>query len=198
MKTNASFKEVVAFHGHACPGLAMGYRVATAAIKALDLARSKDEELVAVVENDACGVDAIQYMLGCTFGKGNLIFRDYGKHVFTVMRRDTKQGVRIVADFPRPQGEDQEELSAILARVRKGEATNEEQERWLAYKARKTELVLQADESEVLTIERAMPELPPKARLADSVHCDSCGEKVMATKMVERDGRKFCIPCSNL
>jgi len=35
--------------------------------------------LVAVVETDMCGVDAIQFLTGCTFGKGNLIHKDYGK-----------------------------------------------------------------------------------------------------------------------
>ena len=58
-------KPVVAFHGHICPGLIIGYRAAKLAAKELELHRDKDEELVAVVENDACGVDAIQSMLGC-------------------------------------------------------------------------------------------------------------------------------------
>jgi len=33
--------------------------------------RAEDEEIVAVVETDACGADAIQVRTGCTFGKGN-------------------------------------------------------------------------------------------------------------------------------
>ena len=46
-------------------------------------ARSRDEELVAVVETDMSGVDAIQFLTGCTFGKGNLIHKDYGKNAFS-------------------------------------------------------------------------------------------------------------------
>jgi hypothetical protein len=41
------------------------------------------------VENDSCAVDAVQVMTGCTFGKGNLIFRDYGKQAYTFMSRAT-------------------------------------------------------------------------------------------------------------
>ena len=67
-------KAAITFHGHLCPGLIIGYRAAILAAKELDLHRDKDEELVAVVENDACGLDAIQWMLGCSIGKGNLIF----------------------------------------------------------------------------------------------------------------------------
>ena len=42
---------------------------------------------VAVTETDMCAVDAIQALVGCTFGKGNLIFRDRGKVAFTFFRR---------------------------------------------------------------------------------------------------------------
>lgn len=68
------YKNIVEFHGHECPGLAMGYRMASAAMNALNSIHSEDEEIVAIVENNACGVDALQCVTGCTFGKGNLIF----------------------------------------------------------------------------------------------------------------------------
>ena len=54
------------FHGHICPGLIIGYQAAVLAKELLEQKRDVDEELVAVVENDACGVDAIQWLLGCT------------------------------------------------------------------------------------------------------------------------------------
>ncbi len=34
-----------------------------------------------------CGVDAIQVLTGCTYGKGNLIHRDLGKMAFSFYRR---------------------------------------------------------------------------------------------------------------
>jgi len=91
-----TFEEVVAFHGHTCPGLAMGYRMTTAVLKLLCKIRAKDEELVAIVENDACGVDAVQCLSGCTFGKGNLIFKDYGKSAYTFFCRNSKKALRVV------------------------------------------------------------------------------------------------------
>ena len=63
-----TYEEIIQFHGHECPGLAMGYRMATAAMTRLDSIRAEDEEIVAIVENDACGVDALQCITGCTFG----------------------------------------------------------------------------------------------------------------------------------
>ncbi|NLZ28705.1 MAG: formylmethanofuran dehydrogenase, partial [Firmicutes bacterium] len=77
------WEKAVAFHGHECIGLARGFRVAEAALKQLEADRDIDEEILAIVENDSCAVDAIQFITGCTLGKGNLIFHDHGKPVYT-------------------------------------------------------------------------------------------------------------------
>ena len=44
-RTLASFDDAVRFHGHACPGLALGYRVAVAAMRRLDVSRAEDDLL---------------------------------------------------------------------------------------------------------------------------------------------------------
>ncbi|MDD3408957.1 MAG: formylmethanofuran dehydrogenase subunit E family protein [Methanobacteriaceae archaeon] len=89
------FSEVTKFHGHVCPGSALGYRVAKTAMIKLNVSKSGDEELVAICENDSCAVDAIQVVTGCTFGKGNFIFKDYGKHVYTFYNRENGENIRI-------------------------------------------------------------------------------------------------------
>ena len=68
------FAEVVRFHGHTCPGLALGYRAAETALERLRSGRAEDEELVAIAEAAACGVAAVQVLTGCTVGKGILRF----------------------------------------------------------------------------------------------------------------------------
>ena len=65
------WEKAVAFHGHECGGLTIGYKAALYAIELLDIQFSDDEQIVCVTENDACGVDAIQAILGCSAGKGN-------------------------------------------------------------------------------------------------------------------------------
>lgn len=74
--SSTEWERAVAFHGHSCPGLAIGYRAAKIALRELAAGRAGDEELVAIVETDACGVDTIQVLTGCTLGKGNLLYRD--------------------------------------------------------------------------------------------------------------------------
>ena len=87
-------EEVVRFHGHQCPGLAIGIQAGRLALREIG-SHSPDEEVVAVVETDMCAVDGIQYLTGCTFGKGNLIHRNWGKNAYTFFRRSDGRAVRI-------------------------------------------------------------------------------------------------------
>src|SRR5690242_598825 len=104
-------QKAIEFHGHFCPGLATGYRVARTALEKLGVHRSDDEELLAIVETDNCALDAIQSVLGCTIGKGNLIYKDFGKKVYTVASRKLNKAVRIVVrpDLFSGQGNAQQE-----------------------------------------------------------------------------------------
>lgn len=49
--TAEQVKEVAAFHGHMCPGLAMGIRAAELALEEIG-PHAQDEEVVAIVETD--------------------------------------------------------------------------------------------------------------------------------------------------
>lgn len=73
MQDFSDFQSVMKFHGYACPALIVGYRTAGRAMEELGVKRSDDEELVVIVMNDTCAVNAVQHVAGCTFGKGDLI-----------------------------------------------------------------------------------------------------------------------------
>lgn len=183
-------RDAIQFHGHLCPGLALGYRVAKAAMRELDADRPHDEELVAVVENDSCAVDAIQFITGATFGKGNLIFRDLGKHVYTFYNRGTGRGVRISEDF---RGfENDERYPALKKRQAAGEDVSREMEQ---FKMEKTAAILKADDKDFLKIEPAASAPPSQATIRSSVRCAQCGERFMESKGRLKDGRVVCIPC---
>jgi len=189
----ADWAKVAKFHGHMCPGLAIGYRAAKAALGRLGAGRSKDEEMVAIVENDSCSVDAVQALTGCTFGKGNFIFRDYGKQVFTFLRRPTKVGVRVSlrAGATRPPTGNTR-LDALSEKVSRGKAS--EAERRLQRRMR-TELILSMPEEELFEIRPVKMRLPEEARIHKSVECARCGEPTMETRTVKARGRLLCIPC---
>ena len=48
------------FHGHQCPGLAIGYKAVEAALAKRPAGAAQDEEIVCVTENDTCAADAVQ------------------------------------------------------------------------------------------------------------------------------------------
>lgn len=161
------FEKSVEFHGHRCPGLAIGVRAAAEARRILEIEHSKDEELVCVTENDACGVDGIQVILGCSAGKGNLIFRIRGKQAFSFFNRKTGKKARMVLK-QLPQMENREE---------------------------KQNYILTAPFEEVFEIKEPHYALPEEARLFLSVTCERCGEKTAEPYIRLEEGAKVCLDC---
>ena len=136
------FKQCEAFHGHVCPGLSIGYRAAKAGMSWLSEKRSEDEEIVAIVETDACSADAVQVLTGCTFGKGNFIFRDYGKMALTLLSRNSDRGVRVCLKPGAFKPND--EHASLIQTVMKGQATEAESKRFETLHFQKTCEVLEA------------------------------------------------------
>lgn len=188
---DTDLREAIQFHGHLCPGLALGYRVAMAALRELKADRPRDEELVAIVENDSCAADAIQFITGATFGKGNLIFRDFGKHVYTFFNRRTNHGVRISEDY---RGFDNDtRFPELKKRQEAGEDVSRERQ---AYMMEKASAILTADEKEIMTIMPITAPPPHEARIRGSIRCSACGEKFMESRGRVKNGKIVCIPCS--
>jgi formylmethanofuran dehydrogenase subunit E len=189
-------KKCVEFHGHLCPGLVYGYRVAEAAMNLLELKRSRDEEVVAVSENDSCAVDALQVLLGTSIGKGNLILKDYGKNAYTVLNRKSKTAYRFSRKKTyRYDGQSRDEFVRLDAAVSSGTATEEEKRR---HKMLKSQDLLGKPFQDVFSTEKTDCAMPPYAPLARSESCAKCGEMTMSTKMVQAENGKYvCIPCAS-
>ena len=185
-------ERVVEFHGHMCPGLAMGVQAATIALREIG-SHAKDEEVVAVVETDMCGVDAIQFLTGCTFGKGNLIHLDWGKNAFSFYRRSDGRAIRISA-WPDAWQRDPEH-AALFAKVRSGEATEGERSRFQELHVSQSRKVLEQGPDELYQVQEIAGPPPRKARIHASVVCGACGESAMETRVHRLDGRELCAPC---
>ena len=164
MKT---WQDCVAFHGHECGGLTIGYKASQYATALLNLEFSEDEQVVCIAENDACGVDAVQVMLGCSLGKGNLLFHMRGKQAFSFYNRKTGKSVRLVLR-PRPEGMSKAESFAY-------------------YQSCAPEEMFDVKETTIC--------LPEKARLFDSYTCDRCGESTGANWIRFADGKPLCLDC---
>ncbi|MGC9347587.1 MAG: FmdE family protein [Anaerolineae bacterium] len=181
------------FHGHMCPGLALGIRASEIALREIG-AHSADEEVVAIVETDMCGVDAIQYLTGCTFGKGNLIHHDYGKNAFTFIRRSDGKALRIL-ERPNAMGDPDPEHMELFAKVRSGEATPAEQARFQTLHERRAQQVLEAPEEALFDVRPVETSIPEQAHILRSLKCDACGEMTMETRTRNFRGQVLCLPC---
>lgn len=170
------WQKCVAFHGHSCGGLTIGYRASLYAIALLRLrlggggnagCLSPDEEIVCVSENDACGVDAIQVILGCSIGKGNLLFRMRGKQAFSFYDRRTGNSVRLVLK-PKPYDMSREESFAYYQ---------------------------SCSDEEMFTVKETTIPLPEKARIFTSYICECCGETTGDNWIRLSGGKKLCLDC---
>lgn len=187
-----SLDDVVEFHGHICPGLVLGYRVSILALKEFG-ERAKDEEMVAVVENNSCAVDAVQVVTGCTFGKGNLIFKNYGKQVYTFIKRPSGESLRISVNWESPQETEREK--EMWERYIRGDRSEEVLKVVHDRKSRKIDSIIHARDEELFAITKGRMELPEEAEIYPSIRCSLCGEKVMKPRARVKDGKIVCIPC---
>ncbi len=184
----------IAFHGHTCPGLAIGIRVAELAIEQLDINQSTAP--VCMVETDMCAVDAIQFLTGCTFGKGNLIHKDYGKSGFTFFDRNAGKGIRVVfKDERRPKNTDENDVGTLMQKMADGTATDAEKQQAADLRAARIEDIMGAKLDDLFSIQKiAVPPVRP-ARILESIQCQSCHEMTMESRIRRFDGKDLCIPC---
>ena len=130
----------------------------------LDLAFSEDEQVVCISENDACGVDAIQVILGCSVGKGNLLFHICGKQAFSFYDRGSGRSVRLV-------------LKEKPKEMTKAES-------FAYYQA--------CEPREMFDVKETFLALPQKAEIFGSARCGCCGEMTGEKWLREADG-KSCV-----
>ena len=167
MEQQALWEKCVAFHGHACGGLTIGFQAARYAMELLELDFSADEDVVCIAENDACGVDAIQVLLGCSVGKGNLLFHLRGKQAFSFYNRTTGRSVRLVLK-DRPEGMSRQESFAYYQSLAP---------------------------RDMFTVKETTITLPESARLFQSVKCECCGETTAENMIRLENGKKLCLDC---
>ena len=160
------WEKCVDFHGHTCGGLRIGYAAASYAMELMHIGFSDNEQVVCISENDACGVDAIQVMLGCSVGKGNLLFHIRGKQAYSFYNRKTGKSVRLV--LKPKDGMPKAESFAYF------QGCNPE---------------------DMFEVKEATIAVPEKARLFASYVCDCCGETTGANWIRLNGEQKLCMDC---
>lgn len=169
IEVHAAAQQAAEFHGHMCPGLAIGVRAAEVALSHIG-PHSTDEEVVAVVETD------------------------YGKNAFTFYRRSDARALRI-ASRPQAWGPRDPQREALSRRVRAGEGSVEDDQAFEAMQHERSEAILDAPVEQLFSIEPIDGPVPRKARIHASLNCDRCGEQAMETRVRHFGGHTLCMPC---
>lgn len=120
-----------------------------------------------MTENDACGVDAVQILLGCTYGKSNLIPRLRGKMAFSFFVRGTDRRVRLVLEA-KNEGMSRDEYQNYL---------------------------LTTSYEQLFKIGKPSYGLPEPARLFPSQACAACGESTAEFGLRVQGGKLVCLDC---
>ena len=171
-------EQTIRFHGHVCPGLAMGIRASELALETVG--HNDQGGIVAVIEADMCAVDAIQFITGCTFGKGNLVHVDYGKIAFSFFSRSDDKALRIVL------------IPSVLEKIQ-SETKDCPAGKKLSQK--QFDYIMQTKSDDIFkktTVQRSIP----RAAKSMATHiCEICGEGVMESRVRLYENKTLCIRC---
>ena len=138
------WEKAAEFHGHKCPGLAIGYKVSLLTLKHLDIKDNiDDEDIVCIAETDACGVDAVQVILKATVGTGAMRILYTGKQAFNIFNRKNGKKARFVLNDMQNFDTKEERMKYILS----------------------------TDEEKLFTIKEVKMDFPEKAKIFNSYIC---------------------------
>lgn len=193
--TQDELEVAMAFHGHKCPAMPLGYRTAQAAMLALGVKRAQDKELHVISETGkghaaGCFLDGVMSATGCTYGKSNIEKRYYNKMAFTLI--DVKAG-RSVRVRLKDQFFGKMLNSPFVAQRKQGVAPQDipaEVSDPLVNK------VMSMPEAMFLEIGPKEPfELSRGKGCFDTDLCAQCGERVFVDKLIDTEAGRLCIPC---
>jgi len=189
-------------HGHFCPGSALGVMASVCGLRQLGnggVHSDGMENLMAIVEINACFADGVQVVSGCTLGNNALVYRDLGRLAVTFAIRGKETGVRVRVrpDFRSCIDNLVPEFYPLMEKVIKNRLGSLEDEAVFKKKGLEAACaLLKLPFDEILITEKVRPSLPRYAPITESVVCWRCGETIMATKTIaEGENRHLCLLC---
>lgn len=191
------------FHGHICPGIALGIMAALTGLEEMSILEAVNngmEDMLAIVETNACFSDGVQYISGCTLGNNALIYRDFGKTAVTFALRSRPQGVRVAVtpEFAGIIDAGAPEFFPLMDKVvRRREGSEEDETAFMREGRRAAVHILGQPPERFLSCSWVTPDLPPYAPITDTLVCPVCGEPFMSVKGVSAaDGKTVCRACA--
>jgi len=186
-------------HGHFCPYLALGVMAAADALNKLGLTNDGMEDVMAIVETNSCFSDGIQLVGGTTFGNNSLIYRDFGKTAVTFLSRNNPENnMRYYLANNDFIAEDYPETNNLFKKViAERNGSKEEVEKMKKLWQEIAFSIIEEEAENYFKIEKNINiELPDYAPIFGDNYCSRCGEKLMDSKIVEKNNKILCRDCS--
>ncbi len=186
------------FHGHKCPAMPNGLRVAAAAMNKLGVERTGDSNLHAILELGEhhcahCFADGVQVITGCTMGKENIESVPMGKWGLTLVDKKTNRAVRVT---PKAESMLATKNTAFFNDYRmKGVPPTQVP---IEIVQPLIDKVMNTPDEEMLNISEVFDYdwKEPKGTY-DGFVCDECGEMVVEKYGRIKGDKKLCIACAN-
>ncbi len=175
------YEDAVKLHGHMCPGVILGVRMAVAGMHALEVDPfSPGRALRVTVETRRCATDAVQSATHCSLGLGSLSVRDSGKMAAVFSLADTSRAFRVFA-----LESSREAADRLMPEV---EGRHERQTR--AYRVLADDVMFQVTPVELLTPARGHGKTP-----REKASCPQCGEEFDVSKGTRAKEGLLCANC---
>jgi len=192
-------------HSHFCPGIALGVMASIYGIWELGVESMYfdgiAEDLVAIVEVNACFADGVQAVSGCTLGNNALVYRDLGRLAVTFARREEEAAVRVRVgpDFVSRVNHAAPRFYPLLEKVIKNREGSPEDMEAFKQQARTAAFsIVQEPFDKLLIVEPVKSVLPKPAPIKPSFVCPQCGEEIMGSKIVqEGPNQGLCFICGH-
>ena len=189
------FSQAIKFHGHICPGLAVGYYASHIAMRWLAAEKSPDDEVFAIIESSGCAADAVQAITGCTIGKGNLVIEDIGKPVFTFGIRGHTKALRVALRPAYTLDSLDPGLMELRNKLSAGKASDEEIGDIRLRIERACRAILESPGEAVFDVREVTVDEPARGKAAAMVTCAKCGEPVSESRAKKAGSGYVCPAC---
>lgn len=194
MLANVALKRVVDFHGHICPELALGSKFCEFVKHLLSENNLEDNNFTVLAENSTSALDAIQILLGVTVGNQRLMVMDYGKHNYSVYKRNKDKGwiFRMkVMNFG-----DEEALYRLEGKIINNNALLEDFVSYQKLIDERVRRIFTSSPEELFILEPSQcAQQQPQESASLYTICSMCGQQVLANRSIDRRDRVLCLPC---
>jgi len=194
---NTLFEVGMQFHGHKCPAMPLGLRAGLAAMAALGVERSQDQELSLRSETGkdhaaGCFLDGLMTATGCTYGKSNIEKLYYNKMAFTLIDNKSGRSVRVSL---KPEFFAKALQSPFVQKRKEGVPP---QDIPAEIADPMVDNVLSMPKENFLNIGEIQEVKTSAGKgMFTAKPCETCGELTFVNKLrLTAEGKTVCIPCS--